>query len=122
MPGCALHPFLTAPVQDLLTPSIPADVSAVFTGSSLGLTCPIPEFWIVHGASCKTEKHRQVTLLTRGLRFFSGLTRSRHGQLAEALSSLEEKQKSLQQEVRDQPGKDLSLSHRSSPKHCFLSL
>lgn len=90
MPGCALHPFLTAPVQDLLIPSVPASVSAVFTASSLGLTCPVSEFWILHGASCKTEKHRQVTLLTQGLHFFSGLTRSTHEQVAEALSSLEE--------------------------------
>ena len=38
MPGCALHPFLTAPVLDLLIPSVPADIATVLAGSSLGLT------------------------------------------------------------------------------------
>lgn len=42
MPGCALYPFLTAPVLDLLVPSIPADIPAVLAGSSLGLTAFLP--------------------------------------------------------------------------------
>jgi len=42
MPGCALHPLLTAPVPNLLILSIPVDVPAVLEGSSLGLAAFVP--------------------------------------------------------------------------------
>lgn len=41
----------------------------------------------------EAQADRFAGSLTQGLHFFSGLTRSRHGQFAEALSSLGEKQK-----------------------------
>lgn len=63
MPHCALHPFLIAPVLELLVPlSLWCHVGILLPASSLRLTAYLT-YQIQHGSSWGTEMHRRVTLL-----------------------------------------------------------